>query len=230
MIRRPPRSTLFPYTTLFRSREAQVGRAKHNHLSPGAQAGERQGRIYAAREDELHVGRKIIEQERDDAVDGFGIDQVVVVEDYEQLVRNASYLVDQGSRQRFDTWWFRRMQRRENTLPDPLLDRSQCGYEISQEPRRVVVSLVKRYPGHGPLAAHPALRPFDEQGGLAEARRGGEERQPAPRITVQALGQAWSRDQPRARLGGTQLGRYERVGRKAHLLAHLRCPFYFLSA
>src|SRR2546428_7178218 len=25
MIRRPPRSTLFPYTTLFRSREAQVG-------------------------------------------------------------------------------------------------------------------------------------------------------------------------------------------------------------
>src|SRR3712207_8193795 len=25
MIRRPPRSTLFPYTTLFRSRQAQVG-------------------------------------------------------------------------------------------------------------------------------------------------------------------------------------------------------------
>src|SRR3712207_7357446 len=26
MIRRPPRSTLFPYTTLFRSRDVQVGR------------------------------------------------------------------------------------------------------------------------------------------------------------------------------------------------------------
>src|SRR2546422_1591179 len=26
MIRRPPRSTLFPYTTLFRSRNAQIGR------------------------------------------------------------------------------------------------------------------------------------------------------------------------------------------------------------
>src|SRR3712207_7460545 len=28
MIRRPPRSTLFPYTTLFRSEEALVGRAE----------------------------------------------------------------------------------------------------------------------------------------------------------------------------------------------------------
>src|SRR3712207_7948870 len=27
MIRRPPRSTLFPYTTLFRSRDARAGRA-----------------------------------------------------------------------------------------------------------------------------------------------------------------------------------------------------------
>src|SRR2546427_8014790 len=34
MIRRPPRSTLFPYTTLFRSREYLVGtdRVLHRHL------------------------------------------------------------------------------------------------------------------------------------------------------------------------------------------------------
>src|SRR2546430_13230877 len=35
MIRRPPRSTLFPYTTLFRSRLVQVG-----DRDPGALAGE----------------------------------------------------------------------------------------------------------------------------------------------------------------------------------------------
>src|SRR3712207_7053308 len=29
MIRRPPRSTLFPYTTLFRSREGQLASARH---------------------------------------------------------------------------------------------------------------------------------------------------------------------------------------------------------
>src|SRR5258705_8103839 len=31
MIRRPPRSTLFPYTTLFRSRQAHLGRALRGH-------------------------------------------------------------------------------------------------------------------------------------------------------------------------------------------------------
>src|SRR2546425_3023638 len=34
MIRRPPRSTLFPYTTLFRSRRGR-GRAVRHHLVPG---------------------------------------------------------------------------------------------------------------------------------------------------------------------------------------------------
>src|SRR3712207_7471269 len=32
MIRRPPRSTLFPYTTLFRSRVQHVGRADEHHV------------------------------------------------------------------------------------------------------------------------------------------------------------------------------------------------------
>jgi len=35
MIRRPPRSTLFPYTTLFRSRDCIVDKDK-THLVPGA--------------------------------------------------------------------------------------------------------------------------------------------------------------------------------------------------
>src|SRR2546422_4348135 len=35
MIRRPPRSTLFPYTTLFRSLRAAVGRLQHR-LEPAA--------------------------------------------------------------------------------------------------------------------------------------------------------------------------------------------------
>src|SRR2546425_12029240 len=34
MIRRPPRSTLFPYTTLFRSLPAPVGGRQERHLDP----------------------------------------------------------------------------------------------------------------------------------------------------------------------------------------------------
>src|SRR5438105_8135004 len=45
MIRRPPRSTLFPYTTLFRSRggcRRPAGRLHHpHHLGPGAAGGRR---------------------------------------------------------------------------------------------------------------------------------------------------------------------------------------------
>src|SRR5258708_32093396 len=44
MIRRPPRSTLFPYTTLFRSVEAEVGLAVDADAGQGDRAaGERQG-------------------------------------------------------------------------------------------------------------------------------------------------------------------------------------------
>src|SRR5438874_2874983 len=38
MIRRPPRSTLFPYTTLFRSGLARCGRPDAGHLAGGQRA------------------------------------------------------------------------------------------------------------------------------------------------------------------------------------------------
>src|SRR5256885_3571538 len=47
MIRRPPRSTLFPYTTLFRSRsERGVGGHRRQHAQ-GLREGRLQGRLYA---------------------------------------------------------------------------------------------------------------------------------------------------------------------------------------
>src|SRR5260221_10306524 len=51
MIRRPPRSTLFPYTTLFRSvRDLVVGACEHQRLARGdgaAQGGHGAGRVEA---------------------------------------------------------------------------------------------------------------------------------------------------------------------------------------
>src|SRR2546425_5823981 len=52
MIRRPPRSTLFPYTTLFRSQQAPVRTAAHGEL--------RRRRI-ALRDEVLRRGQKIVE-------------------------------------------------------------------------------------------------------------------------------------------------------------------------
>src|SRR5256885_12177394 len=45
MIRRPPRSTLFPYTTLFRSARAEALRLRHRHGH--AAVFERAGRVLA---------------------------------------------------------------------------------------------------------------------------------------------------------------------------------------
>src|SRR5256885_8277181 len=47
MIRRPPRSTLFPYTTLFRSEEDEVERADHGALSPRGRGGDLSGTVSA---------------------------------------------------------------------------------------------------------------------------------------------------------------------------------------
>src|SRR5256884_1569073 len=57
MIRRPPRSTLFPYTTLFRSRAPRTGSAARGEPSPvrtaqatGPSAATRGGRSFPARQ------------------------------------------------------------------------------------------------------------------------------------------------------------------------------------
>src|SRR3712207_7829290 len=62
MIRRPPRSTLFPYTTLFRSALERGGRLDGIALAPG-----RDARLEPGRErDDLHRGaRRLQAGERD---------------------------------------------------------------------------------------------------------------------------------------------------------------------
>src|SRR5215208_2585012 len=51
-------------------------------ICPRARSLERQRRIDAARNDEVSVLREVFQQERDDPVDGLGIDQIIVVENY----------------------------------------------------------------------------------------------------------------------------------------------------
>src|SRR5258708_28084540 len=56
MIRRPPRSTLFPYTTLFRSGEVQIaGTHRHQAVGDAVRAGKRPD--LTALDGALHRGR-----------------------------------------------------------------------------------------------------------------------------------------------------------------------------
>src|SRR3712207_6882943 len=64
MIRRPPRSTLFPYTTLFRSRRAvllereRLARGGPGHAPPGAVAAALEGLGVALAPDDVRADRK----------------------------------------------------------------------------------------------------------------------------------------------------------------------------
>src|SRR3712207_7146147 len=55
MIRRPPRSTLFPYTTLFRSEDGAGMPAQFGHLRARGRLPDAGGHVHAGRDDEPAV-------------------------------------------------------------------------------------------------------------------------------------------------------------------------------
>src|SRR5258707_5940381 len=72
MIRRPPRSTLFPYTTLFRSRMLKMGEADvivaggaEASIAPICMAGFCQARTMSTRNDEPHRASRLAEPGQD---------------------------------------------------------------------------------------------------------------------------------------------------------------------
>src|SRR3712207_8079178 len=86
MIRRPPRSTLFPYTTLFRSPGVEVAGPGQEAALPGGAAARRR-RIRAAA---LVEGPAAVGRERTDRVDP-GVDQSPQVVDRKSTRLNSSH-------------------------------------------------------------------------------------------------------------------------------------------
>src|SRR3712207_9328638 len=80
MIRRPPRSTLFPYTTLFRSRP----RARSLESGSGG---------LASGDDQVHRRRQVLQQEGESVVDDLRANGVVVVEHQDEVARRLQDLV-----------------------------------------------------------------------------------------------------------------------------------------
>src|SRR3712207_7890929 len=87
MIRRPPRSTLFPYTTLFRSRPHAERR--HDHDEHGDDA-EGQGGGVRHAGDEATAG---LEQRRDRVALGDGGEPAVRSEEHTSELQSRQYLV-----------------------------------------------------------------------------------------------------------------------------------------
>ena len=56
-----------------------------HQISPGAKQGQRQRRVGAGGDEQVDVGRKVLQQESDALLDALVIDEVVVVEHQVQL-------------------------------------------------------------------------------------------------------------------------------------------------
>src|SRR2546422_2288989 len=83
MIRRPPRSTLFPYTTLFRSRPSRHERVRplahrHRHPSRGAHRAARSEEHTSELQSRLHLVCRLLLEKKKEKV-RLGVDSLVSI-------------------------------------------------------------------------------------------------------------------------------------------------------
>ena len=74
--------------------EAEVGRPDLGELAAGTQPGQRQGRVGAGADDQTHLGREVVDQERHPGADPRAVGEVVVVQDQGDLAGQHAELVE----------------------------------------------------------------------------------------------------------------------------------------
>ena len=80
--------------------EAQIGGAQLGQLASGAQSGQGQRGILAGGDDQVHLGRQVLDQEGQRIVDRLGVEDVVVVENEHDIARDGGDVVEQGRQRR----------------------------------------------------------------------------------------------------------------------------------
>jgi hypothetical protein len=145
----------------------------------------------------------VIEQEGEGIINQSGVNDVVVVEDENEIVRDGVDLIEQGRQNRFGRRWMGRPEHPQHPFSDIRRNGPQRGDEVSQKACGVAVRFVQRQPGGRPTATG---EPFTEERGFAEAGGGRDEGQFAVQALVQSLDQARSEDDSRPRRGEIEFG------------------------
>ncbi len=76
--------------------EPEIGGAQFGQLAASAQMGQGELRIFAGGDDQVHLGRHVLEQKGEGRVNGWGFDNVVVIEDEAEIVWERRDVVDEG--------------------------------------------------------------------------------------------------------------------------------------
>ena len=82
---------------------------------PRAEPGQRQRRILAGGDDQVHPRRQVLKQKGHGTVNRFGIKNVVVVKDKDETFREGGDLVDQGRQKRFGWRRLRGLERSQHS-------------------------------------------------------------------------------------------------------------------
>ena len=191
--------------------EAEVGGAQLGQLASGAQSGQGQRGILAGGDDQVHLGRQVLDQEGQGIVDRPGVEDVVVVENEDDVARDGGDVVEQGRQRRFGRRGLRRLEHGQHPVSDPGRNRLQGRDQVGQEAAGVAVAFVERQPRRRSPAARD---PFADQGGLAEAGGSGDEGQPVAgsEALVQPLDQSRTEDDSSPRRWDVELGGQDRRG------------------
>ena len=194
--------------------EAEVGAAQLGQLASGAQSGQGQGWILAGGDDQVQLGRQVLDQEGQRIVHRLGVEDVVVVEHEHDIARDGGDVVEQGRQRRLEWRGLRRLEHGQYPFADPGRNRLQGRDQIGQEAAEVAVAFIERQPRHRSPAARD---PFADQGGLAKAGRSGDQGQPVAgsEAFVQPLDQSRTEDDPSPRRWDVELGGQDRRGHRS---------------
>ncbi len=207
-------------------REAEVGGTDLGEIAAGPQPGEGQRRVGPGADDQPHLRRQPLEQERHPRLDRRTLGEVVVVQHQHDVVGEHAQLVEHHRQHGLDrpAAAEQRQPRRPRAGCRPLQRREHVG------PERVGVAVggIERHPGHRASVTR-GCQPGGEQRGLAEAGRRRHQREPGP--GAERLLEPGAGDEPVARgrdeeLGLDQGGRRHGAGSSGRCVARacMRSP------
>src|SRR3972149_1513065 len=156
--------------------------------------------ILTGGDDQVHLWWQMLEQKGEGIVNRFGINNMVVVKDEDEIVRDGGDFIEQGRQNRFGWRWLRlrSVEHTQHPFSNIRRNRLQSSDEISQKACGVVIPFVQRQPGGRSLATGD---PFADQRGFTKAGGGRGEGQFAVQTLVQPLDQAGGGDNFRPRWG-----------------------------
>ena len=150
-------------------------------------------------DDQVHLGRQVLEQKGEDLVNRFGINHMVVIQDKDEIVRDGGDFIEQGCQNRFGRRWLRGLEHTQHPSPNIRLNRLQSSDEVRQKAGGVVIPFVQRQPGDRSFATGD---PFADQRGFAKAGGSRDEGQFTSQTLVQSLDQARTQDNSQLEVGG----------------------------